>query len=142
MTDMSFIPDDKNLERASEPSGDKEGLPKANEDSFFPGADPLANYEDDVDAPGILTDRADLKAMEEAAAQRPDLAEGETSYQETLVEQAVATKTAQSLGLDPSKPLVELKNLSVAFESSTGMVPAVREANITIYPRSNGCDRG
>lgn len=134
MTDMSFIPDDKNLERASEPSGDKEGLPKANEDSFFPGADPLANYEDDVDAPGILTDRADLKAMEEAAAQRPDLAEGETSYQETLVEQAVATKTAQSLGLDPSKPLVELKNLSVAFESSTGMVPAVREANITIYP--------
>ncbi|WRS31218.1 ABC transporter ATP-binding protein [Actinomycetaceae bacterium MB13-C1-2] len=32
------------------------------------------------------------------------------------------------------KPLVELKDLSVAFESSTGMVPAVREANITIYP--------
>ncbi|MFZ1381756.1 MAG: ABC transporter ATP-binding protein [Scrofimicrobium sp.] len=72
--------------------------------------------------------------MEEAAAQRPALSEGETSYQETLIEEAVATKTAKSLGLDTSKPLVELKNLSVAFESSTGMVPAVREANITIYP--------
>lgn len=134
MTDMNFIPDDKNLERASESKHDSEGLPKANESSFFPGADPLANYEDDVDAPGTLTERADRKAMEEAAAQRPALSEGETSYQETLIEEAVATKTAKSLGLDTSKPLVELKNLSVAFESSTGMVPAVREANITIYP--------
>lgn len=134
MTDMSFIPDDKNLERATESKDDKEGQVGPNEDSFFPGADPLANYENDVDAPGVLADRADRKAMEEAAAQHPDLAVDETSYQETLIEDAVATKTAQSLGLDPMKPLVELKDLSVAFESSTGMVPAVREANITIYP--------
>ena len=32
------------------------------------------------------------------------------------------------------KPLVEIKDLEVAFQSSTGMVPAVRKANLTIYP--------
>ena len=32
------------------------------------------------------------------------------------------------------KPLLEIKDLEVAFQSSTGMVPAVRKANLTIYP--------
>lgn len=32
------------------------------------------------------------------------------------------------------KPLLKITNLEVAFESSTGMVPAVRGANLTIYP--------
>ncbi|MFY9262191.1 MAG: ABC transporter ATP-binding protein [Actinomycetaceae bacterium] len=32
------------------------------------------------------------------------------------------------------KPLLEIKDLEVAFESSTGMVPAVRKADLTIYP--------
>lgn len=32
------------------------------------------------------------------------------------------------------KPLLEITDLEVAFQSSTGMVPAVRKANLTIYP--------
>lgn len=32
------------------------------------------------------------------------------------------------------KPLLEIKDLEVAFQSSTGMVPAVRKANLVIYP--------
>lgn len=32
------------------------------------------------------------------------------------------------------KPLLRITNLDVAFKSSTGMVPAVRGANLTIYP--------
>ncbi|MDO4607135.1 MAG: ABC transporter ATP-binding protein [Bowdeniella nasicola] len=32
------------------------------------------------------------------------------------------------------QPLLEIKDLEVAFRSSTGMVPAVRQANLTIYP--------
>ncbi|MDO5746561.1 MAG: ABC transporter ATP-binding protein [Actinomycetaceae bacterium] len=32
------------------------------------------------------------------------------------------------------EPLLELVDLEVAFKSSTGMVPAVRKANLTIYP--------
>lgn len=32
------------------------------------------------------------------------------------------------------KPLLELKDLHIAFESSTGVVEAVRGANLTIYP--------
>lgn len=32
------------------------------------------------------------------------------------------------------KPLVELRDLEVAFQSTTGTVPAVRGANLTIYP--------
>lgn len=31
-------------------------------------------------------------------------------------------------------PLLEIKDLEVAFQSSTGMVPAVRKVNLTIYP--------
>lgn len=32
------------------------------------------------------------------------------------------------------EPLLEITDLEVAFQSSTGMVPAVRKANLTIYP--------
>ncbi|AOZ73561.1 ABC transporter ATP-binding protein [Boudabousia tangfeifanii] len=32
------------------------------------------------------------------------------------------------------KPLLEIKNLDIEFRSSTGVVPAVRKANLTIYP--------
>ncbi len=35
---------------------------------------------------------------------------------------------------DEIKPLIELRDLEVAFKSSTGTVPAVRGANLTIYP--------
>jgi peptide/nickel transport system ATP-binding protein len=37
-------------------------------------------------------------------------------------------------GLDPHEPLLEIRDLEVAFRSSTGLVPAVRGANLTIYP--------
>lgn len=36
--------------------------------------------------------------------------------------------------VDPDAPLLEIRDLEVAFQSSTGMVPAVRGANLTIYP--------
>nr|NLD41366.1 ABC transporter ATP-binding protein [Actinomycetales bacterium] len=36
--------------------------------------------------------------------------------------------------MDPNVPLLEVRDLQVAFQSSTGMVPAVRGANLTIYP--------
>lgn len=32
------------------------------------------------------------------------------------------------------KPLLEVSDLEVAFKSSTGMVPAVRKVNLTVYP--------
>lgn len=35
------------------------------------------------------------------------------------------------------KPLLEITDLEVAFQSSTGMVPAVRKVNLTIYPGQN-----
>ena len=33
-----------------------------------------------------------------------------------------------------SDPLLEISDLEVAFRSSTGLVPAVRKANLTLYP--------
>ncbi|UNX55660.1 ABC transporter ATP-binding protein [Georgenia sp. TF02-10] len=36
--------------------------------------------------------------------------------------------------VDPTVPLLEIRDLEVAFRSSTGLVPAVRGANITVYP--------
>ncbi|TRW45332.1 dipeptide ABC transporter ATP-binding protein [Georgenia yuyongxinii] len=45
--------------------------------------------------------------------------------------ETVAPVTA---GLDPHEPLLEIRDLEVAFESSTGMVPAVRGANLAVYP--------
>ncbi|MFH5824339.1 dipeptide ABC transporter ATP-binding protein [Georgenia sp. AZ-5] len=44
------------------------------------------------------------------------------------------TTTAVSTAVDPSQPLLEIRDLEVAFRSSTGMVPAVRGANLTVYP--------
>ncbi|SHE26069.1 abc transporter [Actinomyces glycerinitolerans] len=35
---------------------------------------------------------------------------------------------------DPDQPLLEIRDLEVAFRSSTGLVPAVRKANLTVYP--------
>ena len=36
--------------------------------------------------------------------------------------------------VDPHAPLLEIRELEVAFRSSTGTVPAVRGANLTVYP--------
>lgn len=49
---------------------------------------------------------------------------------------AVAQPTAPQAHMDEDAPdpLLEITDLEVAFQSSTGMVPAVRKANLTIYP--------
>ncbi|WP_341358902.1 ABC transporter ATP-binding protein [Georgenia sp. M64] len=44
------------------------------------------------------------------------------------------TATEAATTVDPNVPLLEIRDLEVAFQSSTGMVPAVRKANLTIYP--------
>jgi len=49
---------------------------------------------------------------------------------ENLTQSAVAVAEA----VDPHTPLLEIRDLEVAFKSSTGMVPAVRGANLTVYP--------
>ena len=45
--------------------------------------------------------------------------------------QGQAQTEAQEQG---PKPLLEVRDLKVAFQSSTGTVPAVRKANFCIYP--------
>ena len=49
---------------------------------------------------------------------------------------AVAQPTVPQAHMDEDTPdpLLEITDLEVAFQSSTGMVPAVRKANLTIYP--------
>lgn len=134
MTDMGFIPDDKDLNKSFRPA--KDGSDSLGEDGkpFFAGAEPLAEYEDDVDTPNPLTERADRAAMAAATAGEGEETDGRTVYEESLVEDAVAVAAAKEHDLDPTKPLLVIKDLNVAFKSSTGMVPAVRDANLTIYP--------
>ncbi len=134
MTDMTYIPDDEEQNRSyrsrkgqSKPQGE-------DEKQFFAGAEPLADYQDDVDAPDALTERADRDAMAAATADEASAPDGRTVYEESLVEDAVAVAAAKEHNLDPTKPLLQIKDLNVAFQSSTGMVPAVRDANLTIYP--------
>lgn len=45
-----------------------------------------------------------------------------------------ASATAETPAQEGQEPLLEITDLEVAFQSSTGMVPAVRKANLTIYP--------
>ena len=134
MTDMGFIPDDKDLNKSfrSRKDGDKPVPPDS--EGFFAGADPLAEYEDASDAPNRLTETEDRREMRDSTAYEADAPDDRTVYEESLVEDAVAISAAQKRDLDTSKPLLKITDLSVAFESSTGMVPAVREANLTIYP--------
>ena len=42
--------------------------------------------------------------------------------------------TTDNIAAPDDAPLLRIENLEVAFRSSTGMVPAVRQANLTIYP--------
>ena len=56
---------------------------------------------------------------------------------EEIVERAVAPKAAPAsspIHPDDEQPLLKITNLEVTFTSSTGVVPAVRGANLTIYP--------
>ena len=56
---------------------------------------------------------------------------------EAAVERAVQAGTASApsdVHPDDANPLLKITDLEVAFTSSTGVVPAVRGANLTIYP--------
>ena len=58
------------------------------------------------------------------------------SGQSEHVEPAVHVEHGEHVDPDHAgvAPLVEIRDLEVSFRSSTGMVPAVRGANLTIYP--------
>lgn len=126
MTDMSFIPDDEELNEPRGKRRKKDSLRDTGKD-FFAGDEPLADYQDVEDRPSRWQEHEDRLAME-AAAEDEDAAAAEAA-----VEKAVAPSEAQ-IDVDDSEPLLKVENLSVAFRSSTGMVPAVRGANLTIYP--------
>lgn len=134
MSDMTYIPDDENLNRSFRKKRAQDQREGQDEEQFFTGAEPLADYEDDVDAPDRLTERRDREMMAKATADEGVEPDGRTVYEESLVEETAAVAQAQAHDLDPTKPLLEIKDLNVAFRSSTGMVPAVRDANLTIYP--------
>ena len=56
---------------------------------------------------------------------------------EEIVERAVAPSAATAsspVHPDDAQPLLKITDLEVTFTSSTGVVPAVRGANLTIYP--------
>ena len=64
----------------------------------------------------------------------PQLSEKEM---EEVVERAVAPSAAPAssdIHPDDAQPLLKITDLEVTFTSSTGVVPAVRGANLTIYP--------
>ena len=134
MTDMGYIPDDKDLNRSFRPKKDEDtNLPEDGEE-FFTGAEPLADYQDDTDAPDVWTDHLDRQVMRAATADEEDPGDGLTVRQATVADQRKAQEAAAAAGLDPVVPLLKIRGLNVAFKSSTGMVPAVRDADLTIYP--------
>lgn len=125
--DMSFIPDDESLNEPRGRKRKKDALQDTGKD-FFAGDEPLADYQDWEDKPSRWEEHVDREDMEAAAK-----AEDEAKEQEAAVRKAVAPEKA-TLDLDQTKPLLKVTDLDVAFKSSTGMVPAVRGANLTIYP--------
>mgnify|MGYP002735269942 FL=1 len=127
MTDQSFIPDDEELNEPRGRRGKKDPLHDTGE-AFFAGDEPLADYQDWEDKPSRWEEHVDRETMAKAGED-----EDEAKAQEAAVEKAVAF-AAKPHDLDDSKPLLKVTNLDVAFKSSTGMVPAVRGANLTIYP--------
>ncbi|MPV36938.1 dipeptide ABC transporter ATP-binding protein [Georgenia subflava] len=53
---------------------------------------------------------------------------------DNLTSASTAGATLLEPDVDPNAPLLEIRDLEVAFRSSTGMVPAVRGASLTVYP--------
>lgn len=124
MTDMGFIPDDKDLNKSFRPARDGDSPVPPDDESLLCWGRP-SEYEDVSDAPNRLTETEDRQEMRDSTADESDAPDGRTVYEESLVEDAVAIAAAQKRDLDTSKPLLKITDLSVAFESSTGMVPAV-----------------
>lgn len=90
--------------------------------TFFPGDEPLEEYEDWKDAPDPITAKKDREEE-----RKIDLREGKT-------DPAMLKKLEAEPHPDDANPLLRLTNLDVTFTTSTGTVTAVREANLTIYP--------
>lgn len=65
--------------------------------------------------------------------QTQDEAAFAAKVEETVLAGATRHEEAD-LHPDDQNPLLKITDLEVAFQSSTGMVPAVRGANLTIYP--------
>ena len=72
MTDMGFIPDDKDLNKSFRPARDGDSPVPPDDESFFAGADPLAEYEDVSDAPNRLTETEDRREMRDSTAYEAD----------------------------------------------------------------------
>lgn len=72
MTDMGFIPDDKDLNKSLRPARDGDSPVPPDDESFFAGADPLAEYEDVSDAPNRLTETEDRQEMRDSTADESD----------------------------------------------------------------------
>ncbi len=126
MTDMSYFPDGDSEDRRRKAK--KDGSPTGDDGKqFFAGDEPLEQYEDWQDKP------------DPAQSHKDDLVEqdlAKTAFEEGDFSEEVAaeTKASPKTGEEGTQPLLRITDLSVAFESSTGMVPAVRDANLTIYP--------
>lgn len=89
--------------------------PFETDDTFFPGLDAVAQHLD-------VTEEEILRGSQEESE-----AIGEALDEETIVH-------ADEVHPDDRQPLLRITDLDVAFSSSTGMVPAVRGANLTVYP--------
>lgn len=89
--------------------------PFETDDTFFPGLDAVAEYLD-VTEEEILDESQD---------------ESEAVGRELQAEEIIHE---DEIHPDDRAPLLRITDLDVAFSSSTGMVPAVRGANLTIYP--------
>lgn len=90
--------------------------------TIFPGDDPLKDYEDWKDKPDRLTEHEDR------------LEEQRVGAEEAARDAAILAQLDPEIHPDDAEPLLRITDLDVAFSSSTGMVPAVRGANLTIYP--------
>ncbi len=126
MTDMSYFPDGEDADGRRRKDGKGSPIGDDGKD-FFAGDEPLEQYEDWEDKPDRLQKHED--DLEEQKLDREDF-----EADEAAAHKAVAPDQAPTHAADDDKPLLKMTDVSVAFESSTGMVPAVRGANLTIYP--------
>ena len=58
----------------------------------------------------------------------------EEQFEETVTEVILEGAEKAEIHPDDANPLLKITDLEVTFTTSTGVVPAVRGANLTIYP--------
>ncbi len=122
MTDMNPIPDGEDLNAASESKKAAGPPPRDNSEAFFSGTEPLVEYENWEDKPNPIVEREDRLEMEKV------------QDAERAADEKILAAPDHEIHPDDANPLLQITDLDVAFQSSTGMVPAVRGANLTIYP--------